>query len=158
MATGECEKIIEQVTDPRNLNDQCRQHIKVCRECAAVVACLVWTRTKGSPTADLKPSQAFLNRIDQSLTSSPGGGVGTGLSGGNTLLAWVLGAALTASIAISLIISINKEPALSGSSNGITASEASKNSHSAAQSESRILNKQQTAPVLKFSSPSDDAD
>lgn len=159
MAEKECEKIIDQVTDPRNLNDQCRQHIKVCSECAAVVACMVWARTKGSPTADLKPSQAFLDRIDQSLNNLPNAG-GPGISGGgSTLLTWVLGIAVAATVTFGVITSLNREstpvPAISA---GKTASTAPEATNTAAEVESSVLDTQPAAPTLKFPSPADDVD
>ncbi len=157
MANGDCEKIIEQVTDPKNLNDQCRQHIKVCKECAAIVACMTWVKTKGSPTSSMQPSQAFLNRIDQSLSSSPTGG-GASLAGGNKLLAWGLGIALAASVALGAIAIFNNNSNPAATSEGITTSKTANSAGSAAKAESQILNTQQTAPVLKFPSPADDAE
>ncbi len=156
MSTGECEKIIDQVTDPRNLNDQCRQHIKTCKECAAVVACMTWARAKGSPTADLKPSQAFLNRIDQALDSGPAGGGAAGATG-NNLLAWVLGIGLSAALLFGVVSTFDRQPA-NTTTNSFTSSNGTSTSVSPAESESRILKTQQTAPVLKFPSPADDVE
>ncbi|MDD3146005.1 MAG: hypothetical protein PHD82_01775 [Candidatus Riflebacteria bacterium] len=156
MATGDCEKIIEEVSDPKNLNDQCRQHIKTCKECAAMVACLAWVKTKGSPTADMQPSQAFLNRIEQSLNGNPSGGGAAATGGSSTLLAWILGIAITASVFLGIITMLN--PAASVSLNGVSAAKPTDSIESATKTESRILNTQTSAPVLKFSSPADDVD
>ena len=159
MAEKECEKIIDQVTDPRNLNDQCRQHIKVCSECAAVIACMVWTRAKGSPTADLKPSQAFLDRIDQSINSLPDAGTPGISGGGSNLLTWVLGVAIAATVTFGVVTSLNREstsaPAVS---TGKTLPAAAEATNTAAEAESRVLDAQPAAPTLKFPSPADDVD
>ncbi len=157
MANGDCEKIIEQVTDPKNLNDQCRQHIKVCKECAAMIACMTWVKLKGSPTADMQPSQAFLNRIEQSLGNSPAGGGGAGMVGGSNLLGWAIGIVLAASITLGGIAIFNSS-STPGATPGINTSKTTNATDSNAKTESRILNTQQTAPVLKFPSPADDAD
>ncbi len=159
MAEKECEKIIDQVTDPRNLNDQCRQHIKVCSECAAVIACMVWTRAKGSPTADLKPSQAFLDRIDQSINNLPDAGTSGISGGGSSLLSWVLGVAIAATVAFGVVTSLNRESASAPAvSTGKTMPAAAEATNTAAEAESRVLDAQPAAPTLKFPSPADDVD
>ncbi len=157
MSTGECEKIIDQVTDPRNLNDQCRQHIKTCKECAAVVACMTWARAKGSPTADMKPSQAFLGRIEQALDSGPISGGGAACGTGSNLLAWVFGIGLAAALLFGVVSTYDRPPG-NTTANGFTSSNGTSTTVSPAESESRILKTQQTAPVLKFPSPADDVE
>lgn len=159
MAEKECEKIIDQVTDPRNLNDQCQQHIKVCSECAAVIACMVWARTKGSPTADLKPSQAFLDRIDQSLNNLPTAGTPGISGGGSSLLTWVLGIAVAVTVTFGVVTSLNHESASAPAvSPGKAIPAASDAANTAIEAENQLLDAQPAAPTLKFPSPADDAD
>ena len=158
MSIDECEKIIDQVTDPRHLNDQCRQHIRGCRECAAVIACMVWARGKGSPTADLQPSSAFLSRIDQALSGGGNGGGGAAVAGGGSnLLLWVLGIVITATILTGVVAFNGLSPA-GNEADLLGKSGSAMTTGSAAESESRILNTQQHAPTLKFPSPADDVD
>lgn len=157
MAENECRKIIDQVVDPDNLNEQCRQHIKGCKECAAALACLVWLKTRGSPTADLKPSQAFLGKIESGIGGNSAGNSGSAATGSKTLLAVAISVVITAAVAISFI-AFNSSPAdtMSGSSSISAGNEESQGP--AAEAESEILNRQQSAPILKFTSPADDVD
>lgn len=144
MANIECEKIIDQVVDPKHLNDQCKQHIKGCKECAATIACLLWLKTKGSPTTDLKPSQAFLDKIENSLGA--GAGAGSAIFSSKTFLAAALGVALATAVAFGLL------------SRGQSPTESlPATTKNPARSENKILN-EQPAPTLKFSSPADDVD
>lgn len=157
MSKDECEKFIDQVTDPRHLNDQCRQHIRGCRECAAVIACMIWARGKGSPTADLQPSSAFLSRIDQALSGGGTGGGAAVAGGGSNLLLWVLGVIITGTI-LAGVVTFNGNSMAGNEADTLNKSGSATTTGSAAESESRILNTQQHAPVLKFPSPADDVD
>ncbi len=155
MTNGECEKIIDRVTDPRNLDEQCRQHIKTCAKCAAVIACLTWVKTKGSPTADLKPSEAFLKRLDQSLTP-PSGGSSTAPAFTINLAAWLIGIVVTLVISAAIITGFNDTSRTA--TNPPSAADLTDKEISITESESEILNTQPDTPVLKFQSPADEID
>ncbi len=120
---------------------------------------MVWARAKGSPTADLKPSQAFLDRIDQSLNNLPTAGTPGISGGGSSLLTWVLGIAVAATVTFGVLTSLNREstsaPAISTGKNLPTAAEST---NTAAETESRLLDAKPAAPTLKFPSPADDVD
>lgn len=120
---------------------------------------MVWARAKGSPTADIKPSQAFLDRIDQSLNNLPTAGTPGISGGGSSLLTWVLGIAIAATVTFGVVTSLHREstsvPAIS---TGKTTPAASEATNTAAEAESRVLDAQPAAPTLKFPSPADDVD
>jgi hypothetical protein len=63
MDEKECKNITEQLTDPQNINEAGKKHIKVCKKCASTVSLLLTLKAGPAPTAGLVPSPAFVNSV-----------------------------------------------------------------------------------------------
>ncbi|MDD3001816.1 MAG: hypothetical protein PHF29_08695 [Candidatus Riflebacteria bacterium] len=63
MDEKECKNVTEQLTDPKNLTEAGKKHIKVCKKCATTVSLLLTLKAGPTPTAGLVPSPTFVNSV-----------------------------------------------------------------------------------------------
>ncbi len=154
MSAKECEKIIDRAIENNKADAATEAHARTCPKCASTLALLALFKTSGSPTSDLKPSAAFLARIENNLTVTDAG-VGTFKA---KVIAVAIGAALTATIALTMLSDTGK----SDTQNGKTVNTGSVNSQetspasSGNSSEIRPEIDDTTFPQMKFPSPADD--
>ncbi|EKD83520.1 MAG: hypothetical protein ACD_39C00620G0003 [uncultured bacterium] len=110
MSDRDCEKIIDQAVERNGADHTAEAHARTCPKCASTLALLALLKTSGSPTADLKPSAAFLGRIESSLATSAAGAAQSGILK-SKLLAAVIGVALTAAVAWTIVAHSKKSDA-----------------------------------------------
>lgn len=157
MAKNECEKIIDLAIEQGNTNGLVDKHARHCPECAAALACLVWLKSGGSPTAGLEPSASYLAHLDKKIsatTSLAPTGVSTGTKA-------VIAALIVTAMAMAIITGFGNSNAPDPTGkNLVTAPSASNNGTGAALTDTAEQNSKpvNTAPVMQFNSPADDVD
>lgn len=153
MSSKECEKIIEQALDPACNKDQIEKHCRHCAECAAVLACLGWIKSNGSPVNNIEPSKSWMNslesRINQISTPSAAPVFST-----KTAIALLIASAIVIATAITVFSPDNNRIESVNSSQEKTGSDNSSSTTITTSGES--IDSEITAPVLQFPSPSDD--
>ncbi|HAE38015.1 MAG TPA: hypothetical protein DCG57_05160 [Candidatus Riflebacteria bacterium] len=102
MSAKDCEKIIDQAIEKQGADAATQAHARTCPKCAATLALLALLKTSGSPVSDLKPSAAFLGRIESSLATSASEAAATGALK-SKLLAAAIGVALAATVAWTVV-------------------------------------------------------
>ncbi|PKL50623.1 MAG: hypothetical protein CVV42_02540 [Candidatus Riflebacteria bacterium HGW-Riflebacteria-2] len=153
MSDKECEKIIDRAIESNKADAATEAHARTCPKCASTLALLALLKTSGSPTSDLKPSAAFLASIESSLTAT----AAQTITLKTKILAAVIGVALTATIALTIISHTGKsdkrtdKAAQSGSVTDETTPAASSNT-----GEIRPNTDNTAFPQLKFPSPTDE--
>jgi len=152
MSDKECKKIIDRAIENSKVDAATEAHARTCPKCASTLALLALLKTSGSPTSDLKPSAAFLASIESSLTVTA---ATTSLK--TKLLAAVIGAAMTATIALTIISN-------TGKSDQQQSKTAQSSSISTNQDATSVIspekiepgNDADAFPQLKFPSPADE--
>ena len=97
MSDKDCEKIIDLAIEKNGADTTAQAHARTCPKCAATLALLALLKTSGSPTTDLKPSAAFLSRVESGLAISASEAATAGALK-TKILAAVIGVALTATV------------------------------------------------------------
>jgi len=151
MSDKECEKIIDRAIENKQADAATEAHARTCPKCASTLALLALLKTSGSPTSDLTPSASFLAGIESSLTVTT---AATSLKA--KLLAAIIGAALTATIALTIISNTSK----SGQQPGKAAESTPTSNHEATSADNpaniKSGNDAAAFPQLKFPSPTDE--
>jgi len=152
MSDKECKKIIDRAIENNKVDATTEAHARTCPKCASTLALLALLKTSGSPTSDLKPSAAFLASIESSLTVSA---AGTPLKA--KLLAAVFGAALTATIALTIISNTVKSDQKPGKTTETSSLYSTREATSTDNPEKIEPGNDAAAfPQLKFPSPTDE--
>ncbi|KAF1080502.1 MAG: hypothetical protein GQF41_3326 [Candidatus Rifleibacterium amylolyticum] len=152
MTDKECKKIIDRAIEDNKVDAATEAHARTCPKCASTLALLALLKTSGSPTSDLKPSAAFLASIESSLTVTA---AATSLKA--KLLAAVVGAALTATIALTIFSHSSKSETQPGKTSETTSLTSSTEATSASNPAKPEAGADATAfPQLKFPSPTDE--
>lgn len=157
MSDKECKKIIDRAIESNQADAAAEAHARTCPKCASTLALLALLKTTGSPTTDLTPSAAFLAGIENSLTVTAAEGAGA-IALKTKVLAAVIGAALTATIALTIISHSAKTDTnntATTQSNSITSPEST-SGQSGAAGEVTPDNDDAAFPQLKFPSPTDE--
>lgn len=108
MDEKECKNVTEQLTDPQNLSEEGKKHIKVCKKCATTVSLLLTLKAGPTPTAGLMPSSTFINSVlagigIKSAVASSAAATATATS--KTVVAVAVALGLAAVIGLGLAIS-----------------------------------------------------
>ena len=152
MSDKECNKIIDRAIENNKVDAATEAHARTCPKCASTLALLALLKTSGSPTSDLKPSAAFLASIESSLTVTA---AATSLK--TKLLAAVIGAALTATIALTIISHTGKPDQQQGKANESGNLTSSQNPASVGRpAQIKPGSDADAFPQLKFPSPTDE--
>lgn len=157
MAKNECEKIIDLAIEQGNTGGLVDKHARHCPECAAALACLLWLKHSGSPTAGFEPSASYLGQIDKKISAPrvlASSNVSTGIKA-------VVAAFIATALAMAIITGLWSNNASDHTSkNIVTAPSALDNANGEALTETAEQNGkiENSAPIMQFTSPADDVD
>lgn len=159
MSDKDCEKIIDLAIEKNGADATAQAHARTCPKCAATLALLALLKTSGSPTTDLKPSAAFLSRVESGLTISASEAATAGTFKAK-ILAAVIGVALTATVAWTIVShskkSDTRNTATPSTQGEIRANPADTNSERLTNTGIKPGESAGTFPKLQFPAPTDE--
>ncbi len=157
MAKTECEKIIDLAIEQGNTSGLVDKHARHCPECAAALACLLWIKHSGSPTTGFEPSASYLGQIDKKI-SAPRVLAPANISTGTKA---VFAALVATALALAIFTGLwSNNTSDHTSKNLVTAPSAVDNATGAVLTDTAEQDgkKENSAPILQFTSPADDVD